>query len=246
MNWPSTKATRVRAALLRIGWRLKRQGGTSHQVLEREGMHVPGELRKEGRRIRIQGQPLQVLLALLERPGDVVTREELHQRLWPADTFVAFDTGLNAAIKRLRTALGDDAERPQYVETLPRVGYRFIAAIIPSDLATTAPLTIAPAMGGPRRWWIAAVTITVVVLGAAAATAIARRHPVDAHRVPSLAVLPFDNLSPDRSQDVLAQALTDELITTLGSVSSLHVVSRGSVFQYKDRHVAAAEIGRAL
>jgi DNA-binding winged helix-turn-helix (wHTH) protein len=76
-----------------------------------------GELRKEGRRIRIQGQPLQVLWHSSIGRGEVVAREELHQRLWPADTFVAFDTGLNAAVKRLRTALGDDAEHPAHVET---------------------------------------------------------------------------------------------------------------------------------
>jgi DNA-binding winged helix-turn-helix (wHTH) protein len=88
-----------------------------------------GELRQRGQKIRLQEQPFQVLAALLERPGDVVTREELRSKLWPADTFVDFDHSLNAAIKRLRGALGESAEKPIFIETLARRGYRFIAPI---------------------------------------------------------------------------------------------------------------------
>src|SRR5215470_8491394 len=87
------------------------------------------EIHKHGTRLKLQDQPFRVLAFLLERPGDVVTREELHQRLWEADTYVDFDTGLNSAIKRLRDVLGDSAERPRYIETLPRRGYRFIGSI---------------------------------------------------------------------------------------------------------------------
>ena len=93
-----------------------------------------GELRSKGSRVKLQDQPLQVLLAVLEKPGQVVTREELRARLRPADTFVDFDHGLNAAVKRLRDALGDTAENPRYIETLPRHGYRFIAAAVPDAL----------------------------------------------------------------------------------------------------------------
>ncbi|MGH9784259.1 MAG: winged helix-turn-helix domain-containing protein [Terriglobia bacterium] len=88
-----------------------------------------GELLKNGRRIRLQNQPLQILAMLLEHPGEVVTREELRQKLWPSDTFVDFDHGLNNAINRLREVLGDSAEDPRFIETLPRRGYRFIAAM---------------------------------------------------------------------------------------------------------------------
>jgi DNA-binding winged helix-turn-helix (wHTH) protein len=88
-----------------------------------------GELRKHGTRIRLQEQPFRILAMLLENPGELVTREELQKELWPADTFVDFETGLNTAIKRLRDALGDSAEHPRYIETLPRRGYRFIAAL---------------------------------------------------------------------------------------------------------------------
>src|SRR4029453_16143809 len=89
-----------------------------------------GELRKAGARINLPEQPLQVLKALLDRPGDLVTREQLRQRLWPAETFVDFEHGLNAAVRRLRDALGDSADVPRFIETLPRRGYRFIAPVI--------------------------------------------------------------------------------------------------------------------
>src|SRR6266576_1227942 len=87
------------------------------------------ELQKQGRKVRIEGQPVRVLICLLECPGELVTREELHRKLWPADTFVNFEHGLNAAIKRLRQALSDSADNPRFVQTLPRRGYRFIAPI---------------------------------------------------------------------------------------------------------------------
>jgi DNA-binding winged helix-turn-helix (wHTH) protein len=101
------------------------------------------ELRKGGVRVRLQDQPFQILAMLLERAGDIVTREELQDRLWPNGTFVDFEHSMNAAIKRLRAALGDAAESPRFVETLHRRGYRFIAAVEPSDMAVkpaAAPL----------------------------------------------------------------------------------------------------------
>src|SRR5207237_7187720 len=88
-----------------------------------------GELRKQGLKIKLQDQPFQILVMLLERPGDLVTREEIHQKLWPGDTFVDFDHGLNNAVNRLREALDDSAALPRYVETLPRRGYRFVGVI---------------------------------------------------------------------------------------------------------------------
>src|ERR1700744_731715 len=111
-----------------------------------------GELEKQGRKIRLEGQPVQVLICLLENPGELVTREELHRKLWPADTFVNFEHGLNAAVKRLRQAIQDSATNPRFVETLPRRGYRFIAPIQvvaeSEDVSSTgdvAPVAEAPA-----------------------------------------------------------------------------------------------------
>src|SRR5205814_9293758 len=103
-----------------------------------------GELRKQGRRLKLQEQPLRVLSLLLERPGNLVTRDQLRQSLWPADTFVDFDHGLNSAVARLRETLGDSAENPRFVETLPRRGYRFVApmeVVVPAR--STAPANVA-------------------------------------------------------------------------------------------------------
>ncbi len=99
-----------------------------------------GEVYKHGIRLKLQDQPFQVLAVLLEHAGDVVAREELRQKLWPADTFVDFDTGLNSAIKKLRDVLADSAEEPRYVETLPRRGYRFIAHVESGDLPAPVPI----------------------------------------------------------------------------------------------------------
>jgi DNA-binding winged helix-turn-helix (wHTH) protein len=102
-----------------------------------------GELRKGPTHLKVPDQSIEILRALLERPGDLVTREELRRRLWPADTFVDFDHGLNAALRRLRGALGDSADGPRFVETLPRRGYRFIG-LVDHEHATEG-------VGGPRR-----------------------------------------------------------------------------------------------
>ena len=122
-----------------------------------------GELRRDGRRIRLQEQPFQVLAMLLERPSEIVTREELHGRLWPADTFVDFDHGLNAAVKRLRDALGDSAENPRFVETLARRGYRFVAPIhAPGGGAARKTVPVATS----RRYWrIVPVGATLLIVG---------------------------------------------------------------------------------
>ena len=134
-----------------------------------------GELRKDGHKIKLQGQPFQVLALLLERPGELVTREDLRVRLWPADTFVDFDHGLNAAIKRLRDALGDAAENPRFVETLARRGYRFIA---PVDGTSGAPQPAQQAAAVPQlrlQWRIAVAVVLILLLGSSAGWVAARR-----------------------------------------------------------------------
>src|ERR1700720_3738348 len=97
-----------------------------------------GELRKNGMRVRLSGQPFQILAVLVERPGELVTREELRFRLWPADTFVDFDHGLNNAVARIREVLDDSSDTPKYVETVPRRGYRFVAPVADVSPAATA------------------------------------------------------------------------------------------------------------
>ncbi len=118
-----------------------------------------GELRKLGVKIKLQEQPFQVLAMLLEHPGEVVTREELQQRIWPADTLVDFENGLNKAINKLREALGDSAENPRFVETLPRHGYRFIASIDRVVEQQRGHLARGGHVGVPpqSRRWLAAV-----------------------------------------------------------------------------------------
>src|SRR5438132_11740656 len=100
-----------------------------------------GQLRKSGMRLRLSGQPFQVLAVLVERPGELVTREELRSKLWLADTFVDFDHGLNNAVARIREGLDDSSDTPRYVETIPRRGYRFIALLTEVRLATVTPST---------------------------------------------------------------------------------------------------------
>jgi TolB-like protein/DNA-binding winged helix-turn-helix (wHTH) protein/Tfp pilus assembly protein PilF len=225
-----------------------------------------GELRKHGLRVRLQEQPFRVLAMLLEHPGEVVTREELKKRLWPADTFVDFDHGLNKAINKLRDALGDSAESPRFVETVARRGYRFLADVKGHDaapvqnpelppqadatantLAPPAPVD-APAMQTRRLpslvWRLSALGL--VLMTAAFVTwrfhSGTRPSPV----IRSLAVLPLESLSSDASQDYFADGMTDELISNLGQISALRVISRTSVMGYKHARKSLPQIAREL
>ena len=132
---------------------------------------VAGQLTRQGANLRLPQQPLQLLAMLLERPGETLTREELRQRLWPSDVFVDFDHGLNKSIQKIRDALGDSAASPRYIETIPRVGYRFIAPVSGNKLAAAivehpaAAPAAAPAAqaGSPKlRWWMLAVAAATV------------------------------------------------------------------------------------
>jgi TolB-like protein/DNA-binding winged helix-turn-helix (wHTH) protein len=224
-----------------------------------------GELRKHGLRIKLQEQPFQVLSLLLSRPGVLVTREELRLDLWPADTFVDFEHGLNKAINKLREALGDDPERPRYIETLPRRGYRFIAPVesakpLPEPGESPAVLTVQPdsaGAGAPRgaRWVRPALIVlmgALVLLASSLGYRLARRQfhsaaaKLSALPIRSLAVLPFQNLSGDKDQEYFADGMTDELITDLGQMSALRVISRTSVMHYKGTSKTLPQIGQEL
>jgi len=135
-----------------------------------------GELRKHGLKIRLAEQPFRILVLLLDRRGEVVTREEIRQALWPADTFVDFDAGLSSAVRKLRDALGDSAAQPRFVETVPRRGYRFIAPVVPSDQPPDA--VIVRASGSPRQGLrlAAMIGVAVVALAAVAFTEMRRPH----------------------------------------------------------------------
>src|ERR1700682_2318797 len=142
-----------------------------------------GELRRNGTRVKLQEQPFQILALLLERPGEVVTREELQSRLWPADTFVDFDHSLNAAVRRLRDALGDSAENARFVETVARRGYRFLAPVRGRGPAVDAELSVRPSHPA-RRWWIAAAAGALVLVGLAVGLFVGRRTPLPSPSAP--------------------------------------------------------------
>jgi TolB-like protein/DNA-binding winged helix-turn-helix (wHTH) protein/Tfp pilus assembly protein PilF len=216
-----------------------------------------GQLTKNGIRVRLSHQPLQVLSVLVERPGEVVSRKDLHKLLWSSDTFVDFDHGLNKSIQKLRDALGDSPESPRYIETIPRTGYRFIAPVTeasrnrPSAQAEV-PVRIPeptanPSVGGdlkPKWRWLA-LGICAAIVALAGTWLVVLRHSA-AEPIHSLAVLPLDNLSGDPGQEYFADGMSDELITMLAKDSTLRIVSRTSVMQYKGARRPLPEIARAL
>jgi TolB-like protein/DNA-binding winged helix-turn-helix (wHTH) protein/Tfp pilus assembly protein PilF len=225
-----------------------------------------GELRKHGLRVRLQEQPFQILAMLLEHPGEVVTREELRTRLWPADTFVDFDHGLNKAISKIREALADSAESPRFVETVARRGYRFLAEVKPADAAPARSPELATQLhsepgSGDRAdllgksakpghpvpsfgWRISAFVLLLLAASLAAWKLYSWNRPSSAIR--SLAVLPLESLSNDASQDYFADGMTDELISDLGQISALRVISRTSVMAYKRARKPLPQIAREL
>jgi TolB-like protein/DNA-binding winged helix-turn-helix (wHTH) protein/tetratricopeptide (TPR) repeat protein len=227
-----------------------------------------GELRKSGMRLRLSGQPLQVLAILVERSGEVVTREELHSKLWSADTFVDFDHGLNNAVARIREVLDDSAEAPRYVETIPRRGYRFIAPLTDLLPATLPPSTAELRVGSAHEITRPASGPSVLptekrfrsthlmLLGGAAvlvlftfAFALYRSSHVKGTSKPaikSLAVLPLKNLSGDPTQEYLADGMTEALIGRLSMIRGLRVISRTSVMSLKDSKLSARDIAKTL
>jgi len=212
-----------------------------------------GELRKRGVKLHLRGQPLQVLAILVERAGDVVTREELQSQIWPADTFVDFDHSIHNAVARIREVLGDSVEKPRYIETLPRRGYRYIGPVedfqtrrLGTKTHTSQPVTLVTAP--KRKKNLVLVLGALVTLGLVAWTT--TWHYLHARAavppIHSLAVLPFDNLSGDPSEEFFADGMTDQLITDLARVGSLRVISRTSVMRYKGAKKGLPEIAREL
>ena len=214
-----------------------------------------GELRKRGVKLHLRGQPLQVLAILVERAGDLVTREELQSQIWTADTFVDFDHSIHNAVARIREVLGDSAEKPRYIETLPRRGYRYIGPVEDFQTQrlgtetgdhTSQPLTLVTAPKRKRN--LVLVLSALVTLGLVAWTTTWHYLHAGAAVPPihSLAVLPLDNLSGDPSEEFFADGMTDQLITDLARVGSLRVISRTSVMRYKGAKKGLPEIAREL
>jgi len=172
-----------------------------------------GELRKRGIKVKLHDQPLRVLTLLLERPGQVVTRDKLKEKLWAADTVVDFDHGLNSAINKVREALGDSADSPRFIETVPRNGYRFICPVATVPVGTLDAGFLSRPSAGEGT---------------------------------SIAVLPLRNLSGDPGQDYFADGMTEALITELGKLSGLRLLSYQSVLGYRQTAKSLPQIAREL
>lgn len=234
------------------------------------------ELLRNGRAVKLAPQALRLLEFLAARPGRLLTRQEIRQEIWSDTTFVDFEQGINKSIRQIRDALNDSAERPRFVETLPRRGYRFIANVErPQDPPTAAPtidsadaaVVIAPVSedgsesskeepasrpdaviepAQPARWWPLIVGAVAVLIAVGGLAKIGVERSHSVRPIQSLAVLPLENLSPDAGQEYFADGMTDDLITDLAKISELRVISRTSIMQYKGTKKTIAQIAREL
>ena len=188
-----------------------------------------GEVRKSGARIRLQAQPFQLLVLLLENAGEVVTREEICRQLWTADTFVDFEHSLAAAVNKIRDALGDSADNPKYIETLPKRGYRFIGKIKSEPPVVLLPLGTQEPAG----------------LAAAPGELVPRSRP-SAEVIDSIALLPFENASGNPETEYLSDGITESIINSLSRLPKLRVIPRSTAFRYKGQTVDSQAVGREL
>ncbi len=227
-----------------------------------------GELRKEGVSVRLQPQPFKVLALLVERGGDLVLREELKKALWGEETYVDFERGLNFCVNQARAALGDSAESPQFIQTVPRRGYRFIAPATRSECTPNQFRVRSESVqsafrvrsesvqsGGTTRlkvaWRFLPIGLAFVAIVVSAATFVARRAgspPATPSARTMIAVLPLDDLTGDAAQPWFTDGLTEELIAQLGRVSPerLGVIARTSAMTYRGSNKAVRDIGREL
>lgn len=213
-----------------------------------------GELRRNGSLLKLQPQPAKVLAILASHAGKMVTRQELTEQVWGSETYVDFEHGLNYAIQQIRSVLGDDPKSPQFLETIPKKGYRFIADVSSSAPELTPPTqTRVPiqlpssAVRRPRMAYFVGATAVLVAITIAW---FFLRAPwfgkINAARVQSLAVLPLRNLSSDPSQEYFSDGMTDELITDLAKAGGLRVISHTSVERYKGTKLSLPQIAREL
>ncbi len=225
-----------------------------------------GELYRSGHKVKLQERPFQVLAVLLEHAGEVVTRDELRQRIWPADTFVDYGHGLAVAINKLRETLRDSPEQPRFIETVGRRGYRFVAEVETNGAEAQEPFAGGPLLGAvapldrvlvaPPRRKTRALHVAAIVSGAVLMIALfilagflKRRAPHNSAGTPhisSLAVLPLENLSNDPEQEYFVEGMTDEITTDVAKLSGLRVISRTSAMRYKNSRKSLPEIAREL
>ena len=221
------------------------------------------ELFQDGRSVRIERKPMELLIVLANSNGQLVSRGEIAKRLWASEVFVDTEHGINTAVRKLRQVIGDDPDRPSFIQTVTGMGYRFIANVetIPAQSEVPAleqPAIVNEAIAPPQlpvshtRPWVFIGSMIAVAVALLASTVgphplamrlmRAKAQPV----ITSLAVIPLDNLSGDPSQEYFADGMTDELITMLAKESSLRIVSRTSVMQYKGARRPLPEIAREL
>jgi DNA-binding winged helix-turn-helix (wHTH) protein len=231
-------------------------------------------LRHKDRIIRLERIPFELLCLLVERRGELVAREEILERVWGKGVFVDGENSINTAVRKIRRALNDDAEAPRFIVTVPARGYRFVASIHEANEAAatsqegaSAPVSAVngapPAVEEPgsRRWWISAILVGLALTAALiallpyralrSAAPVVFVHSAQNPRLPlpdkpSIAVLPFANLSGDREQEYFSDGITDDLITALSRLPGLFVIARSSAFSYKGMAVKVQDVGREL
>jgi TolB-like protein/DNA-binding winged helix-turn-helix (wHTH) protein/Tfp pilus assembly protein PilF len=205
-----------------------------------------GELRRNGSTIKIPPQPSKVLSILVGRAGEIVTREELAEQVWGSHTYVDFEHGLNFAIRQIRLVLDDDASAPRYLETVPKRGYRFVAAIRERAQPKAEGFATRFRRNIFRRLLVASFALVVVSLVLFAAMRLWPRKRGVNQKIDSVAVLPLRNLSSDPEQEYFSEGMTDELIADLAKVAGLRVISHTSVERYRDAKRTLPEIAREL
>jgi TolB-like protein/DNA-binding winged helix-turn-helix (wHTH) protein/Flp pilus assembly protein TadD len=237
------------------------------------------ELWNGSQKVPLQEKPFQLLVILLENPGKLVTREDLRERLWPADTFVDFDHSINTAINKIRETLGDSSDQPRFIETLPRRGYRFRAPVENSEAEHPTPLTPAGEFeenstpdpepievaacvgsleatvrrydsgGSYSRRRLRVVLAFISILAAVAALIVyryARWRVGPAESAPSIAVLPFADLSPGHDHEYFSDGLAEEILNNLTKIPNLQVAARSSAFQFRGANKDPQAIGQKL
>jgi len=207
-----------------------------------------GELWRAGRRVRLQRQPSRLLQLLLARPGDVVSRDEIRQALWGADTHVDFDRSVNFCVARLRAALRDDAAKPRFVETVPTRGYRFVAAV--SEAPFTARQRAAASAVSPRRaerWRVSALAAAAVIVVGLLGAAVAFRILLPAAAAaPKVVVVPFHNETGAPEMDRVAKGVSDATVARLAESTRIKVIGNASGVTFSFRPPDMKALGQSL
>lgn len=228
------------------------------------------KLRRNDRVLKLERIPMDILLFLVEQRGQIVSREQIAERIWGKDVFLDTDNSINGAIRKIRYILRDDSEQPRFIQTVTGSGYRFIASVVEAEPIPTQALESPPAqtlatLGGlaaetsppsppqsvpvrKKTTWLVYVALAVALTVFLGGWVLSSRAPRSFNRKVTLAVLPFQNLTGDASQDYFSDGLTEEMITQLGNLDPQHlaVIARTSVMHYKGNQTSLEQIGREL